>query len=196
MHEYIVSLFFVLKSYGLGGLIIIALTEPSFLPVFPDLLLVPLCLANPEKSITYALIASVSSAVGALAAYYFGKFVGHALLSKLFANENMQKLERIMKKYGALTVLISGFAPITFKLFTIASGIFEVKLNRVFLAALVGRGIRFLLEAILIMYYGAMAISIIRTHFINLSIALTVLIGIGIVVYNFRGKLINDNTKG
>ena len=53
-----------------------------------------------------------------------------------------------------LAVFISAFTPIPYKIFTIASGILKMNFLQFFLASFVGRGARFFLVSLVLMFFG------------------------------------------
>ena len=55
--------------YGTWALFLVALSESSFFPLPPDVLLIALAVAIPEKSFKYALICSVGSVLGGCLGY-------------------------------------------------------------------------------------------------------------------------------
>ncbi|MDD2619453.1 MAG: DedA family protein [Syntrophomonadaceae bacterium] len=178
----------VLENYGILGLVILAFAESSFFPVFPDFLLIPMCLSNPDQALLYALIATVASAAGACFGYTLGKYIGSPLLHYFTSSVTTEKIERAFKAYGTWAVLLAGLTPLPYKLFTISSGIFALPLPRFFVATLIGRGIRFLLEAILIMIVGEKAVGFIRNNFPLLSIILAVIILAILLIVKMRNK--------
>lgn len=176
----------VLEDYGILGLAILAFAESSFFPVFPDFLLIPMCLAKPEEALLFALIATLASAAGAGFGYTLGKYIGHPLLHRFTCSATVDKIERAYQTYGAWAVLLAGLIPLPYKLFTISSGIFTVPLARFFAATLVGRGLRFLSEAFLIMIVGEKAIFFIKENVLFISIIIAVLIVVGLVIIKKR----------
>ena len=58
--------------YGTWALFLLALSESSFFPIPPDVLLIALAVAIPEKSFKYALICSVGSVLGGCLGYLIG----------------------------------------------------------------------------------------------------------------------------
>lgn len=172
----------VLEAYGILGLAILAFAESSFFPVFPDFLLIPMCLAKPEKALLYALVATLASAAGACFGYTLGKYIGSPLLHRFTCSATVDKIERAFQSYGAWAVLLAGLTPLPYKLFTISSGIFTVPLPRFFVATLVGRGLRFVVEALLIMIVGEKAVCLIRQNVLLISIIIGVLIVLGLLI--------------
>ena len=76
--------------YGELGLFLVAFMESSFFPVPPDLLLIVLGLAAPEKALWFALIATVGSVLGAAFGYFIGRKGGLPLLRKFFKEEKIR----------------------------------------------------------------------------------------------------------
>ncbi|MBN1157158.1 DedA family protein [Candidatus Woesearchaeota archaeon] len=162
------------------GLFILAFMESSFFPVPPDLLLIVLCLNKPESSLLYALICTVGSVIGALLGYLIGYLGEIAILRKLFSEKKIKKVHNLFNKYEAWAIFIAGFTPIPYKIFTIAGGVFYIDLKKFVLASIASRGLRFFIEAILLMLFGKIVVSFINDYFDVLSLA-----GVAIAVLIF-----------
>src|SRR4051812_40019121 len=61
-------------KYAVWALAGVSFTESSFFPLPPDLLLIPMCIAERRKSFLYAAICTVSSVIGGLAGYAIGYY--------------------------------------------------------------------------------------------------------------------------
>lgn len=161
----------ILGQYGILALIVLSFMEASFFPIPPDVLLIPLCLSNPQMSLLYGFITTFSSAVGALFGYWIGLKGGRPLLLRLVSKEKVARVEGYFNKYGLWAVGISAFTPLPYKVFTIASGVFRLQnLLKFFLVSLVGRGGRFMVVAVLIMQYGEMILDFVTQSFTNLTL--------------------------
>ena len=137
----------VLLPLGPIGLFIVAFSESAFFPVPPDVILVPLVLASPELYIVYAAIATLASTLGSLLGYYIGLKAGRPILTRVVGVERASSVESYYNRWGVWALLISGFTPIPYKAFTIASGIFRLNMKAFLVAATLGRGFRFFVEA-------------------------------------------------
>ncbi len=123
-----------------------------------DLLLIPMVLAERLKAWRFALICTIGSVLGGV----FGYFIGAALLEVVGApiiafyglEEKMQSLSTNYQEHGVWIVLLAGFTPIPYKVFTIASGVAGLSLPAFIIASLVGRGARFFLVAGLLYFFG------------------------------------------
>lgn len=155
----------MLDQYGLIGLMIMSFAEASFFPIPPDVLLIPMGIANPDRAILYAGVTTISSVAGAIFGWWIGKKFGRKVLRLIVSEDTINKGDRYFNKYGGQTLFFTGFTPIPFKVFTILSGISRLKVKDVIIWSLLGRGARFLLEGIIIMYFGNRAIQIINDYF-------------------------------
>ncbi len=107
-------------AWYLGGL---SFAESSFFPVPPDLLLMPMVLARPQHAMRYAAITTISSVLGGLAGYVIGFYAfewAAPLLHSFGYWEGYQEVREWFATWGFAAVLIAGFSPIPYKLFTIA----------------------------------------------------------------------------
>lgn len=169
-----------LKQHGIWGLVFTAFAESSFLPVAPDIILIPLALAMPQRAFLLALVCTVCSGAGSLFGYFLGDKIGHPLLIKVTSPKTMEKLEMIVNKYGAWGIFVAALTPIPYKIFTICSGVFSMNILRFFIAALAGRGVRFFAEAVMIYTMGQQAIRIVQDHYGWISLAIVFIV---ILVY-------------
>ena len=169
----------IFKPMGSFGLFLLAFLESSFFPVPPDILLIAMSVAEPDKALWFALICTVGSVLGGMFGYLIGYIGEMAVLEKLFAHNKIQKVHNLFQKYEAWAILIAAFTPIPYKVFTIAAGVFYVNFRTFVLASIVGRGARFYIEAVLIMLYGQEIVSFIDKYFnwttIWITLALIVL---------------------
>lgn len=131
----------------LGG---VSFVESSFFPVPPDVMLAPMCLAQPDKAWRFALITTLTSVAGGIAGYFIGHFALDLLLPWLEQSRYWDAYQTSVAwfdRWGVWAVFIAGFSPIPYKVFTIAAGGLSMALLPFTLASLVGRGMRFYLVA-------------------------------------------------
>jgi membrane protein YqaA with SNARE-associated domain len=144
--------------HALPALAAVSFAESSFFPVPPDVILVPMALANPEKARLYALVCTVASVLGGILGYAIGALlfdtVGHWLISAYGYGEGIDAFREAYAKWGAWIILIKGLTPIPFKIVTIASGFAGYNLLAFIVLSTITRGARFFLEAELLRVYG------------------------------------------
>lgn len=141
-------------SYYLGGL---SFAESSFFPIPPDVMLAPMSLARPEKAWTYALITTVTSVLGGVFGYLIGYFAFELVqpwIEHFGYLDRFEKARLWFNEWGFWVVLVAGFSPIPYKVFTIAAGTMSLLLPVFVIASLIGRGSRFFLVAGLIRWGG------------------------------------------
>lgn len=141
-------------SYYLG---ILSFAESSFFPIPPDVMLAPMSLAKPENAWRYATITMVTSVLGGLFGYAIGYFAFEMVQPWIVEFGYMPRFEKAQhwfEIWGFWVVLIAGFSPIPYKVFTIAAGTMSLFLPVFVLASLIGRGSRFFLVAGLILWGG------------------------------------------
>ncbi len=141
-----------------GYLAGMSFAESSFFPIPPDVMLMPMSLARPEKAIYFAWLTTLFSVLGGLLGYLIGMWlldwvwpvierVGYAgyydIMVELFA------------EYGIWIIVVAGFSPLPYKMFTITAGATSMALLPFVIASIIGRGARFFLVASLMKWGGA-----------------------------------------
>jgi membrane protein YqaA with SNARE-associated domain len=144
--------------YALPALAVVSFAESSFFPIPPDVVLVPMALANPHKARLYALVCTIASVLGGLLGYAIGALLydtlGQWLISAYGYGENFEAFREAYAKWGAWIILIKGLTPIPFKIVTIASGFAGYNLLYFVVLCFITRGARFFLEAELLRIFG------------------------------------------
>jgi membrane protein YqaA with SNARE-associated domain len=136
----------------------IAFAEASFFPVPPDVLLIPMALARPQRAWRLALICTISSVAGGA----LGWLIGYALFQQLAApilamygyGAKFAAFQSTFAEYGLEIILLKGLLPIPYKIITIAAGAAAYSFPVFMAASLLTRGARFFLVAGLIRYFG------------------------------------------
>ncbi len=176
------------SNFNIVLLSIVSIAESIFLPVPPDVFLIPLSLLNSDLAILYAAVATLSSIFGGLIGYYIGNKGGKALVYKFVSEEKLVKVKEFYNKHDIWAILIAAFSPLPYKIFTISAGLFDLNLKRFVLASLIGRGGRFFLIGGLIYIFGP-SIKVFLSKYFEIFTILAVgfLIG-GFVVFNIIFK--------
>ncbi|WBV41679.1 YqaA family protein [Pseudoroseomonas cervicalis] len=142
-----------------GWLAAVSFAESSVFPIPPDAMLLPMCLARPERAWRYAAICTIASVLGGIAGYALGYFLFEAVAQPVLAAyghaEALQSFRAWFDRWGAAVILIKGLTPIPYKVVTIAAGAAAFDPWVFLLASIVTRGARFFLLAALLRRYGA-----------------------------------------
>jgi membrane protein YqaA with SNARE-associated domain len=148
-----------------------------------------LAISIPANAFRYAAICSLASVLGGVfgygIGYYFMDSVGLQVVELYGLAERFDYLGLLYKEYDAWVVVIAGFTPIPYKVFTIAAGAFNVDLKVFIAASAFGRSLRFFIVAGLIFYYGKTIKAFIEKYFGILSILLVVGVILGFLVLKF-----------
>lgn len=169
-------------SWFLGGL---SFTESSFFPIPPDVMLAPMCMASPNKWVRFALIASIASVLGGLFGYAIGVLLLDAIVPWLQTTHYWSSYETAVQwfsEYGVWAVLIAGFSPVPYKIFTIAAGGLDMSLVPFILASLAGRSSRFFLVGGLMAWGGVKMETVLQTYVERIGWASVVLLVVAILI--------------
>ena len=183
------SIILFFQNYGAVGLFVVSFIESFISPILPDLLLIPMALSAPEKAIYYSVLATGASVLGGIIGYFIGNRLGLPVLQKYAPAKHIETIHNWLEKYGGWAIFFAAMAPIPYKFVSISVGVFRVNMVVFLLASVIGRGKRFLVEGILIFYYGPQAVELIKQYsnnFIIGFIAVTVIAVIGIKVMKMR----------
>lgn len=141
-------------TYYLAAL---SFAESSFFPIPPDVMLAPMSLAKPARAWRYATITTITSVLGGLFGYLIGYFAFEAVqpwIAEFGYLSRFEKAQIWFETWGFWVVLIAGFSPIPYKVFTIAAGSLSLFVPVFLLASLIGRGSRFFMVSGLIIWGG------------------------------------------
>jgi membrane protein YqaA with SNARE-associated domain len=136
---------------------VLSFTESSFFPIPPDVMLIPMCLARPLKSWQYAAVCTLFSVLGGMAGYLIGKlafgWIEPWLMSSHYADA-FRSAVAAFETWGFWYILLAGFTPIPYKVFTISAGVVGMPFPAFIAGSVAGRGGRFFLVAALIRLGG------------------------------------------
>ncbi|MEW6676704.1 MAG: YqaA family protein [Pseudomonadota bacterium] len=170
----------------LGGL---SFAESSFFPIPPDVMLAPMCLASPRRAMYLALLTTLTSVAGGLFGYAIGYFALDMIMPWLQESRYFPAYQTAVEwfgRWGFWAVLVAGFSPIPYKVFTIAAGGLSMALFPFVLASVVGRGGRFFLVAALMAWGGERMKTMMHRYVDRLGWALVVLVAVGGLVVSLR----------
>ncbi|MDT2020740.1 YqaA family protein [Methylocella sp. CPCC 101449] len=147
----------------------ISFAESSFFPIPPDVVLVPMALAKPEKAFYYATVCTIASVLGGIVGYGIGyllyETLGQWLMNLYGYTDKVDSLRAFYAQWGWAFILIKGATPIPYKLVTIVSGLLEYNFLLFVLLSIITRGARFFIVAGLLHRYGDQARTLLDRHF-------------------------------
>ncbi|HWK43552.1 MAG TPA: YqaA family protein [Stellaceae bacterium] len=144
--------------YAVWVLAGVSFAESSFFPLPPDLLLIPMMVADRRRVWWLAFVCTAASVCGGFLGYAIGYYlfqsIGMPILTFYGVVDRFLALKEAFNQYGVEIIVLKGMTPIPYKLITIASGVAGFDLVKFALASVVSRSIRFFLLAVLIFFFG------------------------------------------
>ncbi len=174
------------KPHALWSMSAVAFAESSFFPIPPDVMLIPMALARPERAYVMAAWCTAASVLGGMVGYAIGALlydsVGAWLIHLYGYGDKVEAFRAAYAQWGAWIILLKGLTPIPYKIVTITSGFAGYNLGLFVLFSVLTRGTRFFVLALLLHRYGGRARHIIERQLGLWTMLLAAVVVIGIVV--------------
>ena len=175
------------SPWALGG---IAFADSSFLPIPPDILLIPMALLRPERIKTFLLICVLGSSLGAILGYVIGYWlwssIGLPMVEFYGYTENFAAYQRMVAEWGVLVIIAKAFTPVPFKIAAIAAGIAAMDPFAFMFATVVGRTLHFVMVGALLVLCGPKIMALVTRYerpFVIVSIIVLIAL---IIIFHFR----------
>ncbi len=166
----------------------ISFAESSFFPIPVAVMLLPMSLANPDRAWRLAFLTTIFSVLGGIAGYLIG--LGLYELVEPWLSHYASQIEHARKwfsEYGVWVVLMAGFSPVPYKVFTITAGSLTMPFIPFVIASLIGRASQFFLIAALVKWLGPQMEPKIRQYIEWLGWSMVVLVSILVLYLNLKG---------
>jgi membrane protein YqaA with SNARE-associated domain len=176
------------KPYATWLIVAVSFAESSFFPIPPDVMLIPMSLARPDRAYRYALLCTIASVTGGVVGYLIGALLYESLgqwIIQLYGyGDRVEQFRAAYAQWGAWIILLKGLTPIPYKLVTITSGFAGYNFVWFVALSLLTRGARFFVLAFLLHRYGASAREIIEKRLgLWTAIGAAALLGGFVIVY-------------
>ncbi|MBV8835824.1 MAG: DedA family protein [Alphaproteobacteria bacterium] len=153
---------------GVWLLAAIAFADSSFLPLMPDLLLVPMLLLRPRRAFTLSVVCIIASSAGALVGYAIGYLawstIGAPLLEAYGHADSFQTYQKLVADWGVWIIIAKSFTPIPFKFIAIAAGVAPMNFFTFTIAAVIGRALHFVMVAAVVAWWGQRFLQIVDRY--------------------------------
>jgi membrane protein YqaA with SNARE-associated domain len=163
----------------------IAFADSSFLPIPPDILLVPMAIVRPDRLLRLLIICTIASAVGAAVGYVIGfwlwDLVGARLIELFGYSEAFAAYRNAVAVWGVWIIIAKAFTPIPFKVAAIGAGVAAMDPVTFMIAAVLGRALHFAMVGGAILLLGERVMAIVERferHFAIASLAVLVVAGV------------------
>ncbi len=168
-------------------LFLLSFTEASFFVVPPDVMLAPMCLAQPKRIWKLTLIAILGSVLGGVLGYFIGMY-GFNLVQPYIEQYGYQNHYDLALQWfadwGFWAIFIAAVTPIPYKIFTIAAGVLMMNLPLFLIASFLGRGLRLFGVACFVKFFGERVDYFIQRYINQLGWFITGIIGI-VIIFEF-----------
>jgi len=177
-----VPLWHRLRHLGGIGSILLGLVDNSVIPVTGsmDVLTIWLAARHREPWLYYGLMATLGAVIGGYITYSLARKGGKETMERKLSKKRIAQVTRAFERWGFSAVVIPALLPPPFPFlpFILAAGAMQYS-RKNFLAALVlGRGIRYFLEAYLGFHYGRHILRFFSQYYKQ---ALAILIGLALI---------------
>ncbi len=176
----------LLQHLGIWGVFAIAFADSALLGMPVDAFVATYVYQDHRQLLFYVVMASLGSALGSIPLYLVGYFGGEAVLRKRISEERFQSIHASFERHPFWALMFPGMLPppTPFKIFVLGAAVAEVRIDHFLGAIFAGRFVRFMLLALLTIWFGpqigGIFGSLFRRHiyWVLLSFVLEILAGI------------------
>jgi membrane protein YqaA with SNARE-associated domain len=167
----------------------VSFIESSFFPIPPDVMLIPMVIANRLKAWWYASVATIGSVVGGAFGYAIGYFffeqIGQPILEFYGKAEGFAEFQNWFNEWGVWILIIKGMTPFPYKVLTITAGVTHMPFLEFMAASVVARAMRFYLVAGLLYFFGEPIREFIEKRLTLVTTVFVVLLVLGFVAIKY-----------
>lgn len=182
----------MLGPLGSWGVFAIAGIDSAFFGIPLDPVVAVYVYQRPARFLLYVLMAAAGSAAGSILLYFIGYKGGEALLAKRMTKARFQQIRKSFDQHEFWTVALPSMVPppFPFKLFVLAAAAFEMNFIHFLLAIFIGRFVRFLILALLVLKFGPVIVStavvLIHKHLLAVLTAVAAALAAWLVIRYYR----------
>lgn len=172
----------MLAPLGPWGLLAFAAVDGSFLGMPLDAIFVGYVYHDRSRFLLYVLLASLGGAIGSSVIYAIGYAGGEVLLRKRLSPERFAKIHDSFDRHEFWALMFPAMLPppTPFKVVVLAAAAFEMNFGHFLLAIFAGRFVRFLIEALLTLWFGPEIVTLTGALFAHRFV--WVLVGVAVLL--------------
>jgi membrane protein YqaA with SNARE-associated domain len=175
-----------LRHLGGVGLVLLGLIDNSVIPVTGsmDVLTIWLAARHREPWPYYALMATLGAVIGGYITYALARKGGKEVMERKLSKKRATKVSKAFTRWGFAAIAIPALLPPPFPFlpFLIAAGAMQYSRKKFLAALILGRGIRYSVEAVLGFVYGRHILRFFSQYYKPALAVLIVLAVIGTVL--------------
>ena len=183
--RYTAFLWGIVHPLGSWGVLAVAALDGAALGLPIDVVVGAFVAQNHALWPLYVFMAALGSALGSLVVYGIGYAGGEELLRKRVSAERFHKLHDAFDNHPFWSLMFPAILPppTPFKLFALAAAVAEMSISHFLLAIFLGRMMRFLVLAILVLKFGPGIVNTARIFFTQHSYWLVILVVIAVAAW-------------
>ena len=185
VHAYSEWIKHVLAPLGPWGMLAFAAVDGSFLGMPLDAIFVGYVYNDRARFLLYVFLASAGGALGSIVIYAIGYAGGEVLLRKRLSPEKFAEVHASFEKHEFWALMFPAMLPppTPFKIVVLAAAGFEMNFAHFLLAIFAGRFVRFLIEALLTLWFGPEVVTLTGNLFAHRFVAILVAAGVLLVAW-------------
>ncbi|HEX8713873.1 MAG TPA: VTT domain-containing protein [Terracidiphilus sp.] len=173
-----------LVKLGFPGVAVLGMFDSGLIPVPIDAILAVYIWNDKSHFWAYPLLAAGGSAIGGLLPYWIGRGGEDLFLRKRVSHQRYYQLKERFENKEFVAVLVPSMLPppTPWKAFVFAAGVFKMPVRSFLLAVFLGRIVRWMTLAILVLELGPEAVDLVAHHataVVAAVAALAILAGFG-----------------
>ena len=152
----------LMKILGIWGVFVIAFADSALLGMPVDFVVATYVYQDRKRMILYIAMAALGSALGSIPLYIIGYVGGEKVLRKRISEERFLKINRSFEQHEFWALMFPGMLPppMPFKIFVLGAAVFEMKFRDFLIAIFAGRFVRFLVLAVLVLWFGPQIVAL------------------------------------
>ncbi|MFZ1129766.1 MAG: VTT domain-containing protein [Terriglobales bacterium] len=185
LHAYGEWIKHILAPLGPWGMLAFAAVDGSFMGLPLDAIFVGYVYSDRSRFLLYVLLGSIGSALGSIVLYVIGYMGGEVLLRKRLSAERFEKIHESFDRHEFWALMFPAMLPppAPFKIVVLAAAAFEMNFGHFLLAIFAGRFVRFLIEALLTLWFGPQIVTLAGSLFAHHFAAILAGVGVLLVVW-------------
>jgi membrane protein YqaA with SNARE-associated domain len=157
----------LLGPLGIWGVFAIAFADSALLGMPVDAIVAFYVYKDHRQLLFYVVMASLGSALGSIPLYVIGYLGGEKVLRKRISEARFQQIHRSFEQHEFWALMFPGMLPppMPFKIFVLGAAVFEMRFRDFMAAIFAGRFVRFLVLALLTLWFGPQIAGLVGTVF-------------------------------
>lgn len=166
MHQWKLVVMPALMKLGFLGAGILGVFDSAAIPLPIDAILAVYIWDDKSHFWAYVVLAAAGSAIGGLLPYWIGRGGGELYLHKHVNHRRFDQLRERFENKEFVAVLVPSMLPppTPWKVFVFAAGVFEMRVPWFLLAVFLGRIVRWMTLAVLVLELGPGAVGLVTHH--------------------------------